>query len=134
MFWAYSHWTPANSFLWAWNEMETMMVVGFTQFCWRMEDQFVKKIQPHSHTAPQSPQGIQEKNMPIYFLSWRGRCRLKKHFLSSLCFVWHNGAQLDTFVMCVLCSRGWNQGFGKEFFKKLKQPQQTSKQTSSANH
>ena len=32
--------------------METMMVVVFNQFRWRMDYQFVKKTYPHSHRQP----------------------------------------------------------------------------------
>jgi len=42
--WAYNCWIRMNSFLWALNEMETMMVVVFNQFGLRMDYHFVKKF------------------------------------------------------------------------------------------
>ena len=130
MFWAYSHWIQVNSFLWALNEMETMMVVVFNQFRWRMDYQFVKKTYPHSHRQPTvSPW----KDYSDLFLFGEAGVDKKKHLPSSLCFVWHNWAQLDTFMMCTPGSRGASQGLATDFLKKLKL-QQTNKQTSFANH
>lgn len=44
IFWAYICWIRVNSFLWALNEMETMMVVVFNQFGLRMDYHFVRKF------------------------------------------------------------------------------------------
>lgn len=112
IFWAYSCWIRVTSFLWALNEMETMMVVVFNQFGLRMDYHFVRKfywsplliILSSGHMAPEQP-----------MLSSLGeRDRGRKALLTSICLDIIKRAQ-STQDMCFMQWRV-KQRFWKVFF------------------